>query len=118
MLEGSIDLSTVRYLTFEGGGGKGLVYVGAIAALERTLNPDLMPRASDSYGKDVGLAPATLMTLTDRPLFNINAHPDQRPFAGVSGASAGAITALFLAMGMSSSDIDDEINTILPKGLR
>lgn len=117
MLEAGIDLNNVRYLTFEGGGGKGLVYLGAIAALERTLNPDLRPRASDSSGQDLGPAPGALMTLTDRSLFDINTHPDKRPFAGVSGASAGAITALFLAMGMSSLDIDNEINTIIAEGL-
>ncbi|MBK8498824.1 MAG: patatin-like phospholipase family protein [Flavobacteriales bacterium] len=117
MLEGPIDLGTVSYLTFEGGGGKGLVYVGAIAALEHMLNPDFKPRFRDSFGVDLGQVPSDLMTLTDRPLYNINLHPSQRPFAGVSGASAGAITALFLAMGMSSLDIDDEINAVEEDGL-
>lgn len=116
-MAGPIDLGTVSYLTFEGGGGKGLVYLGAVAALENVLNPDLPKRYADVSGVPVEV-PEEWLSLTNRPLFDINTHPTKRPFAGVSGASAGAITALFVAMGMSSLEIDEEINAIITGGLR
>lgn len=70
-----IDPKQVRYLAFEGGGGKGLTYLGAIEALE---------------SRDCG------QILPVRPGGQIR---------GISGASAGAITALLLACGASSTQI-------------
>lgn len=55
----------MEYLAFEGGGGKGVTYVGAIKALRR-----------------LGVLPV-----------------QNKQIKGISGASAGAITALLLAMG-------------------
>lgn len=64
----------VQYLTFEGGGGKGVTFLGAIRELE-----------------------------------HVKVLPIKRggPIRGVSGSSAGAITALMLAMGMDSSQLGD-----------
>jgi predicted acylesterase/phospholipase RssA len=63
----------VRYLSFEGGGGKGVAYLGAIKALE-----------------DYKVLPIDLK------------NPERNQLKGISGASAGAITALFLALGYNS----------------
>lgn len=68
--------ANVQYLALEGGGGKGVTYLGAIRALER-----------------LGILP-----------INID-QPGQNQIRGISGASAGAITALFLAMGYTSSGL-------------
>jgi|GEM_PF-6761497 len=68
-----IDLREIDYLAFEGGGGMGLAYVGSLAALR------------DSYN-DQGIS-----TVDDLGLF-------RWPISGVSGASAGAISALMMAL--------------------
>jgi predicted acylesterase/phospholipase RssA len=65
------SLSDIKFLSFEGGGGKGNAYVGALAALQK-LN-------IIHFGGN-------------RLLGNIR---------GISGASAGAITALLLGSGYS-----------------
>ncbi len=69
----TIPVDSIKYIAFEGGGGKGLAYFGAIRVFERP---------------DVKLL----------PLNNSNV-------SGISGASAGAITAFFLSVGMKGDDI-------------
>jgi predicted acylesterase/phospholipase RssA len=66
----------VFYLAFEGGGGKGVTYLGAIKTLE-----------------SLGLLPIPKL-------------PKKRQIRGVSGTSAGAITALVLALGYTSEDLE------------
>ena len=72
----------VSYLSFQGGGGKGMTYVGAIGALQRILN---------------GPSGSNLPLVT----------PWKRSsrIKGVSGASAGAITSLFVCMGYTADDL-------------
>jgi hypothetical protein len=65
----------VEYLCFEGGGGKGLAYIGAIRALE---------------------------TKGILPLPGAFPPPVTRPIHGISGASAGAMTAFPVALGYNS----------------
>lgn len=67
----------VHYLALEGGGGKGVTYLGAIRALER-----------------LGVLPIDI------------GRPGQNQIKGISGASAGAITALLLAMGVNSKELE------------
>ena len=69
--------SNVHYLALEGGGGKGVTYLGAVRALE---NKRILPIDID--------------------------RPGQNQIRGISGASAGAITAMFLAMGYDSSALE------------
>ncbi|GLQ74393.1 patatin-like phospholipase family protein [Vibrio penaeicida] len=71
----------VHYLALEGGGGKGVTYLGAIRALERH-----------------GVLPINIDT------------PGQNQIRGISGASAGAITAMFLAMGYNSTQLQQVLN--------
>lgn len=68
-----IPVDSIKYIAFEGGGGKGLAYFGAIRVFERP---------------DVKLLPLNQSAVT-----------------GISGASAGAITAFFLSVGMKGDDI-------------
>jgi NTE family protein len=65
----------ISYLAFEGGGGKGVAYLGAVMALE-----------------ELGVLP-------------IRKVPGTNQILGISGASAGAITAFLLALGYSSQQI-------------
>lgn len=65
----------VKYLAFEGGGGKGITYLGAIESLEAL---HVLP---------------------------INKPAGTNQILGLAGSSAGAITALVLALGFSSVDV-------------
>lgn len=68
----------VQYLSLEGGGGKGVTYLGAIRTLEKFK---VLP-----------------IDIT---------KPGSNQIKGISGASAGAITALLLAMGVTSNKIQE-----------
>lgn len=80
----------IEYLTFEGGGGKGIVYLGAIKALEE---------------KKILPIPVKLITEDETENF-VNRFLD-KDIKGISGASAGAITAFLLAMGLDSEKIGE-----------
>lgn len=67
----------IAYLAFEGGGGKGVTYVGALKALE-----------------GLGVLPINVET------------PGKNQIKGISGGSAGAIIALLVAMGVKSDDLE------------
>jgi NTE family protein len=77
----------IKYIAFEGGGGKGIVYLGAIRALEAA---NKLP-----------------LSKANREGPNGNSLLD-----GVAGASAGAITTYFLALGMSADAIDERTKAI------
>jgi predicted acylesterase/phospholipase RssA len=72
-----VSRKDIKYLALEGGGGKGVTYLGAIRALE-----------------SMGILP-----------INIE-RPGQNQIAGISGASAGAITALLLGIGLTSRQLE------------
>lgn len=80
----------IEYLTFEGGGGKGIVYLGAIKALEEKK-----------------LLPIPMPTINSNEKYNHVEILLNRKIKGISGASAGAITAFLLAMGLDSGQIGD-----------
>jgi predicted acylesterase/phospholipase RssA len=69
--------SDIQFLALEGGGGKGAAYLGAIQFLE---TKGVLPIKLNSQGTN--------------------------QIKGISGASAGAITALFLAVGYTSPEIE------------
>lgn len=91
----------VRYLAFEGGGGKGFAFLGALKALEeesilRHVEWPAEPgfsRAEFAKWKMPQQVPARRQIVVGQSI------------RGVSGASAGAITALLVACGYSSDDI-------------
>lgn len=72
-----LQLKDVHYLSFEGGGGKGFVYTGAITALQ-----------------ELGVLRFT------------NGRLDPKgPIKGISGASAGSMTAMLLSIGYNADAI-------------
>ena len=78
----------IEYLTFEGGGGKGIVYLGAIKALEKKE-----------------LLPIPVKPIAEVATENFVTRFLDKDIKGISGASAGAITAFLLAMGLDSAQI-------------
>ncbi len=67
----------IEYLIFQGGGGKGVAFAGALKALEEKQVLPLVP------GQDSSIK-------------------------GIAGTSAGAITALLVALGYNSEEIDSD----------
>ncbi len=116
-----MQFSELEYIALEGGGGKGAVYKGAIVALEKLFDqawheeellrikdgklirppvvPELLEPANvlKSPGEE-SRGPTSILDYYER---NSN-----RKIKGISGSSAGAITAFPLALGLSSDDID------------
>jgi predicted acylesterase/phospholipase RssA len=96
---GPLTPNDIRYLALEGGGGKGIAFLGAIQALE----------ALDVLRYTTG--PAAFVPPDGRFRWaspEIDAGRRLVPgggIAGISGASAGAITALLLSCGYNASDI-------------
>ncbi|HLP53216.1 MAG TPA: patatin-like phospholipase family protein [Chitinophagales bacterium] len=91
-----INPSNIHYLSFEGGGGKGAVYLGAVKALEEAFYNINVNNTSKNGIKGA------------HPLFRIHSlSPAKRPLKGISGSSAGAITALMLALGCTSKNVED-----------
>ena len=110
-------LSSIKYLAFEGGGGKGLVYLGAIRALEE-LTPAPEPEAAQVDENQFEPPLPAGHVEGQAPLITIGQPIAERKLYGLSGASAGAITAFMLAMGMSANSIEAEIDEQAPGGLR
>lgn len=128
-----MKFSDIKYLSFEGGGGKGIVYLGAIQALQNLIHS--LPKGTNvnskpnSYGNvnvkpnqegKIGVGSVINMTpptgkfditnkLVDinKPIINLEEKPEKRQIQGVAGASAGAINAFLIAMGFSANEIND-----------
>lgn len=79
---GLLKPDEIEYLAFEGGGGKGNAFLGAVLGLEKE---------------------GVLQYQEGRIL---------KPVRGIAGASAGAITALFLASGYSYLDLRNDIFSV------
>jgi predicted acylesterase/phospholipase RssA len=73
----NVDVQNIHYLAFEGGGGKAIVYLGALRVLE-----------------EAGLLPYDSTVATPQ-------------LCGVAGASGGAITAFIIALGLNADEIAD-----------
>lgn len=78
----------VHYLSFEGGGGKGFVYAGALAALEAR---QILTFTGSGQSKRLN---------------------PQGQIKGVSGSSAGAMTAFLVSIGYSAQDITGVFRTL------
>jgi predicted acylesterase/phospholipase RssA len=81
----------ITHIALEGGGGKGLAFLGAIKALQ-----DL---------KVIAFVPDPQVTQ------RLVAGPNGSQIVGLSGSSAGAITAMLLGSGMDYSDIKSWMST-------
>jgi predicted acylesterase/phospholipase RssA len=84
-----LKTNDVNYLAFEGGGGKGIAYLGAVKALEEVFD--------------------------QKPLIDLKQDIGLRKLQGISGSSAGSITAFMLALGMSSDEIKKLIDKIIDR---
>ena len=112
----------MEYIALEGGGGKGAVYKGAIVALEKRFDKawrdeellkiqdgkltrvpvSELPEPANllNLSGENSRAPTSILDYYETPQSNLK-------IKGISGASAGAITAFPLALGLNSTDIDE-----------
>ncbi len=86
----------LEYITLEGGGGKGAVYLGAVKALEALFKNDTLNlQAVDGVSN-----PKSILDYIDK-------KSNALKIKGIGGSSAGAITSFPLALGLSSTDIQE-----------
>lgn len=97
-----IAVDKVQYLAFEGGGGKGIAFPGAIRALEH-LKILKYTRSNAKVQGEV-YKPAW-MPEGIKHNQRLAPEKDGGQIKGISGASAGAITAFLLSCGYNSTDI-------------
>ncbi len=79
-----VSKTDVKYLVFEGGGGKGLIYLSAIQALER-----------------LGVLSYNTVNVNGKEVFRL----DSKKIHGVAGTSVGGLTALLIAAGFTTKEI-------------
>jgi predicted acylesterase/phospholipase RssA len=91
-----IDPEKVENLVFEGGGGKGVVYLGVVKALE---SQKLLPIQLEKNTVSRDLLPYHL----------VDEEKKANKIKRISGSSAGAITSFMLSMGCGSEDIVNEL---------
>jgi predicted acylesterase/phospholipase RssA len=86
-----IKREQIQYIVFEGGGGKGLAYLGALQALEEKA----------AHGKPV------------EPVLKYEGGRLAKPgkgggrIKGIGGASAGAITAFLVSIGYTAAQVEE-----------
>ncbi len=79
-----ISKDDVKYLVFEGGGGKGLIYLSAIQALEQ-----------------LEILTYNVVNVNGKNVFRL----DNKKIHGVAGTSVGGLTALLVAAGFTTKEI-------------
>jgi predicted acylesterase/phospholipase RssA len=96
-----LTVEDVTYIAFEGGGGKGFAFLGALKALEELEIIRHVELRPEEPGFERAKLPWQMPPeVPARRVIDIASS-----IKGVSGASAGAITALLVSCGYSSSDI-------------
>jgi predicted acylesterase/phospholipase RssA len=105
----AVDPNSVRYVVFEGGGGKGLAHIGALRALEDILDISA-PQAREDNRPEPFPVLSPIEVQARMPLIDIFQDYETRTVYGVAGSSAGAITAFMAAMGISSTFMEYEVN--------
>jgi predicted acylesterase/phospholipase RssA len=104
---GKLKFEELRYIVMEGGGARGNTYLGAIRAIEKQF----AKRAADSNDSGVFLDPDRLGTrapgIMDYHTLEQGASLDEHsPYIrGAAGASAGAITAFAIALGLNEAEV-------------
>lgn len=89
-----LKIEDLSYIAMEGGGASGVVYNGAIKALEEKLK-EKYPQVPGSAG--------ALLDYYD------GENRRKLKIKGIAGSSAGAINAFALALGLSAQQIDEDI---------
>lgn len=105
-----LSINDLKYIVMEGGGARGATYLGAIRELERQLSQ----RVNNSGGIKARGKKSGIMDFLNK----VEIKPDDEDgngesieeakpiIEGVAGASAGAITAFALVLGLNSDEIE------------
>lgn len=120
-----IEFKDLEHIALEGGGAKGVVYLGAIEALEEKMEEiwrkgevlkmmeEIKPPMSGIHKKVKYNLLYDDFKKVNRPsilnYFDIDGE-QQTKIKSIAGSSAGAITAFALTLGLNSSDIKKVLN--------
>ena len=118
-----LSLKDLEYIALEGGGGKGAVYKGAVEALEEIFKKEWEKgtynrKTKDGFVENETPAITTIneavkhhsSKFTKIAMLDYYVDSDLK-IKGIAGASAGAITAFPLALGLNSEDINQILET-------
>ncbi len=116
-----MEFKDLEYIALEGGGGKGAVYKGAIVALEKMFDKawqdGLLLKMKDGElvkpdPKDIAGAAAGKTKNDPVSILEYARKEDESPkIKGISGSSAGSITAFPLSLGLTSTNIETILKT-------
>jgi len=110
-----MDFSELEYLAFEGGGGKGAVYKGAVVALEKLFDTRWKKGTgtkmvggalTEAEAGDAARRPGDDEGEAGTSILDYHGRDGTLQIKGISGSSAGAITAFPLALGLTSEHIE------------
>src|SRR6267142_3171312 len=110
-----MKFSDLENIALEGGGGKGAVYKGAIVALEKLFDQgwhkgDFFKIVNGELAKpepaDSTIPAGLSNAMEGTSILDYYKEKDVLKIKGIAGASAGAITAFPLALGLTSDHID------------
>ena len=104
MSDTNLKIEDIKYLALEGGGGKGVAYIGAFEVLNKVSNQAL--------GRNFLPVRKTITTSLDMKAVNKTQIQIAEPhLKGISGASTGSITAFFITIGCDVEDIRNEADS-------
>lgn len=126
-----MEFKDLEYIALEGGGGKGAVYKGAIVALEKLFDQawqdgvllkikDGKPAKHDPQKdaepvkpdpKDIAGTAAGKTRPSPVSILEYAKTDESLKIKGISGSSAGSITAFPLSLGLTSTDIETILRT-------
>lgn len=92
----SLAVRDIKYLALQGGGGRGIVYLGVIRALEDLgilMDFDALVKSDPHVWDEINKDP-------------LGFHQKHQKLKGISGSSSGAFVALLISLGYSADAID------------
>lgn len=107
-----LQLDNLEFLALEGGGAKGAVYKGAILALEKIFYEKSADTNLHENGEslNISLRNSNKRKIYPSILSYRKRDTNELKIKGIAGASAGAINAFTLALGLTATDIDYILN--------
>lgn len=100
-----VEIKNLEYIVLEGGGARGVAYLGAVIGLEKKLD--------GLSGDDLTIKKVTRKEKSPLALMDYYRVVDGEEIPvikGIAGSSAGAITAFALALGFNSDDVETILN--------
>lgn len=95
-----VKIEDLEYIVLEGGGARGVAYLGAVMGLEKKLYGLSKSHPTVKQTTAIGDHPSAIMDY-----YRVVDGEEIPVIKGIAGSSAGAITAFALALGFNSHDV-------------